>query len=302
MARLESAYNGKGFTQNERSKEAMTKTRDNYLHLFSKLPEPGLVKTRLSTLKDGLLTPEDAAELYTCMLLDVVDICMGAFDELEAQAPSRDKYTLVISCVPEANVARMEALITGACRLTHPVVFIADTGANFDEHYNDAFEQVWKMGADCILSMGADMPALTPFDITNGFNQLHDLLDNHTEGIVLAPDQEMGVSIIGWTRATPFGHTGVFYNQQGKVVLSAYIEKAAERGLCARYLPPVPDVDTMADLMHNITLIQALAYCHGQSGKPWARRTAEKLAELGMDEVRVPPNALYDPRDAIDTE
>ena len=31
---------------------------------------------------------------------------------------------------------------------------------------------------------------------------------------MLAPDQEMGVSIVGWTRVTAFDHAGVFYNQE----------------------------------------------------------------------------------------
>lgn len=36
----------------------------NTLLLFSKLPEVGLVKTRLTVLKDGMFAPETAAALY----------------------------------------------------------------------------------------------------------------------------------------------------------------------------------------------------------------------------------------------
>ena len=83
-------------------------------------------------------------------------------------------------------------------------------------------------------------------------------------------------------------------------MLPAYIDKARKQGLPALYLPPIPDVDTMADLMHNITLVEALNYCaqYDDVTPPW--RTAQALKEMGWDEVRVPPNDLHDPREDID--
>ena len=56
----------------------------------------------------------------------------------------------------------------------------------------------------------------------------------------------------------------------------------------------------MADLMHNVTLVEALNYCAAFDGNtpPW--RTADALAQMGWSEVRVPPNDLHDPREEID--
>lgn len=281
-------------------------TYTNALLLFSKLPEPGKVKTRLTPLKDGVFPPEDAAELYACMLLDVIDVCMAAFSQLDREAGARhegpgdrEAYRLVVSTTPAESVSPMRALLDENGPWPYPVDVIADAGASFDEHYNDAFEQTWEMGADCILSMGADMPALTVDDVVRGFEALWSQA-SAGGGIVLAPDQEMGVSVVGWTRDTDFDHTGVFYNPSGLTVLPAYIAKARAANVPATYLPPVPDVDTMADLMHNVTLVEALCYCTEADGGPAPHRTAAKLAELGIDEVRVMPNALMDPRDAID--
>lgn len=342
-----SAFCGEGEPTTARSH------RKNVLLLFSKLPEPGLVKTRLTTLKDGVFPPETASALYHCMLFDVVEICCAALSELEAQGEGtgyiRDEYELVISTAPAENVPKMRSLFHDAGEWPRPLKFIADRGASFDEHYNDAFDQVWESGADCILSMGADMPALTVADVVRGFEALHKLMvssDCPDDGLVIAPDQEMGVSVIGWTRNTPdvpvssadefsgthsaigsgnvsretfvrdnresgnvvsenargrFTHTGVYYNQQGLTVLPAYIQKAREAGLPAIYLPPIPDVDTMADLMHNITLVEALCYCAQFDGNtpPW--RTAGALKDMGISEVRVAPNDLRDPRSHIDT-
>lgn len=283
-------------------------TRKNVLLLFSKLPEPGLVKTRLTAERGGMLTAEDASRLYEAMLLDVVAACLAAFDACTRRLASEgtaDAYELVVSTAPAANADAMRTLLErefGPLEgdVTFPIRVITDAGTSFDAHYNDAFEQCWDAGADCILSMGADMPALTVDDVVRGFAALHELEHMDCGGIVMAPDQEMGVSIVGWTRGTDFDHDGVFYNPSGLTVLPAYVDKARAANLPAIYLPPVPDVDTMADLMHNITLVDALDYCTRFDGGHAPQRTLAMLRELGCDEVRVPPNDLMDPRDVID--
>lgn len=285
-------------------KDQTMDTRNNVLLLFSKLPEAGLVKTRLTTLKDGIFTPEAASVLYHCMLFDVVETCMAAFDILgsEVDGPLHDEYRLVISTAPAKNLDAMRALFEDAGIWPRPIGYAFDEGTTFDEHYNDAFAKAWEAGADCILSMGADMPALTTEDVVNGFRALHRLDDSHTPGIVLAPDQELGVSIIGWNKDTAFDHEGVFYNSSGLTVLPAYIRKAKEAGLAAVYLPPVPDVDTMADLAHAATVVEAISYCTDSSGTPKAKpyRTAKALDEMGWSDIRIMPNGLMDPRSHID--
>ncbi len=283
--------------------------RKNALLLFSKVPEPGLVKTRLTTLKDGIFAPEVASGLYHCMLFDVVEIICAAMARLEKNTPVideatgeevHDTYELIISTTPPSNVAVMRRLFDDAGKWPRELIIIADEGANFDEHYNHAFSQTWQREADTILSMGADMPALTVNDVVAGFDALHRLDGVAGGGIVLAPDQEMGVSVVGWTRETDFDHTGVFYNQDGLTVLPAYIKKARELELPALYLAPIPDVDTMADLRHNVTLVEALNYCSRYDGNtpPW--RTAQALDRMGWSEIRVMPNGLFDPRGHID--
>ncbi len=283
--------------------------RKNVLLLFSKVPEAGLVKTRLTVLKDGVFQPDVASGLYHCMLFDVTEICCAAMTKLEARPHATDPvtgeeivdtYEMRISTAPAENLEKMRELFAVSGTWPREIVFVDDEGKSFDEHYNDAFQKAWDDGADTILSMGGDMPALTVDDVVRGFEALQKLNETEKGGIVLSPDQEMGVSIVGWPRKTAFDHSGVFYNQEGLTVLPAYIAKARRMDLSAIYLPPVPDVDTMADLMHNITLVEALNYCAPFDGNtpPW--RTAHALKEMGWDEVRVMPNDLRDPRESID--
>ena len=290
--------------------------RKNTLLLFSKPPIPGLVKTRLTRLKGGIFTPEVAATLYHCMLFDVVEICCNAMNTMAAQSEAAlneargrgvpeeelvlDTFEMLISTTPAENLEVMEGFFDPVDAWPMPLHFIYDQGKSFDEHYNNAFDQAWERGADCILSLGADMPALHTKDVINGFETLHTLDGVPGGGIVLSPDQAMGVSIVGWTRETKFDHTGVFYNQSGLTVLPAYIEKCERLGLPALYLPAVPDVDTMGDLMHNVTLVQALNYCAPFEGNTPPYRTAQALKEIGWDKVIVPPNELRDSREGID--
>jgi len=289
-------------------------TRRNALLLFSKVPEPGKVKTRLTPLKDGFFDPEVASALYHCMLFDVVEICCDALADLERadlerralegtceDQPVHDEYTLIISSPGEEQERKMRQLFAESGTWPRDIVFIHDDGASFDEHYNHSFAQVWERGFDTVLSMGCDMPALRRSIVTEGFERLHYLCGIEGGGIVLAPDQEMGVSVVGWTRQTAFDHTGVFYNQQGLTVLPAYIQKAMRLGLPALYLPDVPDVDTIADLNHNVTLVQALEYCAKfQSDVTAPHRTAQALREMGYTDIRIMPNDLRDDRSEID--
>ena len=283
------------------------RTRKNTLVLFSKVPEEGMVKTRLTVLKDGIFAPDDACALYRCMLFDVVEIICLAMNDLEREAKEAaasgadvlDTYGLVVSTVPESNVPVMEKLLSEQ-GFPREVKVIFDEGASFDEHYNCSFEKAWADGADCVLSMGADMPALTKRDVRMGFEALHRLDGVERGGIVISPDQEMGVSVVGWTRETDFDHSGVYYCCNGLTVLPAYIQKAQDLGLPALWLPPVPDVDTIQDLQHNITLVEALCYCsrYDDIAAPW--RTHQWLTDMGLGQVRVMPNDLHDPRTSID--
>lgn len=274
--------------------------RKNALLLFSKVPEPGKVKTRLTVLKDGFFAPEDASYLYHCMLFDVIECCCDCLRRLEAQGDA-DSYDIVISSPGAEQEAAMRELFRQSGDWPRELVFIHDDGASFDEHYNHAFAQVWGMGYDTVLSMGCDMPALTHDVIEMGYRHLHELCAVKGGGVVLSPDQEMGVSIVGWTRQTDFDHSGVFYNQTGLTVLPAYVEKCQRLGLPVRYIPAMPDVDTVADLRHNITLVQALAYASQfQDDITCPHRTLAALEDWGLTNIRVMPNDLMDPREHID--
>lgn len=275
--------------------------------LFTKAPNPGVTKTRLTTVRGGIFTPEEAADFYRATLLDVAELGFRALAELNqaAQASANgdvpDRYDFVVSCSPEADQAILEALFTENGPWPAPMLFISDRGKTFDEHFDDAFQQLFARGYHSVVSIGGDLPTMPVSHIVQAFQWL-EYYDSYSPqgGFVQAPCQECGVSLVGYTARTPMDSTGVFYNPDGVPALDAYINKAAARGVPVANLMPVADVDDTRDLAHTISLLKAIAYAiHCQPGAFLAHRTLDWIYRTGVV-ISTPPNPEHDPRERID--
>jgi len=275
--------------------------------LFTKAPAPGVTKTRLTTARGGLFTPEEAADFYQAMLLDVADIGFHALEELNGLARLNtngvppDEYHFVVSCSPEADQTHLEELFNRQGPWPGQIAFISDHGKTFDEHFDDAFHQLFAMGYHSVVSIGGDLPTMPPTHIVQAFQWL-DYFDSFSEhgGFVQAPCQECGVSLVGYTAQTPMDSTGVFYNLDGIPALDAYIQKAGQGGVPVASLSPVADVDDASDLAHNISLLRAIAYSGPcQPGLFLAKRTLNWVNRAGIS-ISTPPNLEHDPRERID--
>jgi hypothetical protein len=275
--------------------------------LFTKAPTPGVTKTRLTEARGGILTPEEAAAFYQATLLDVVEIGFLALKELNEQASAKvdghgaDRYDFWVSCTSTSDQEKLAELFEQAGPWPGPIAFINDRGKTFDEHFDDAFQQLFRGGYHAVVSIGGDLPAMPVSHIVQAFQWL-DYFDTFSEagGFVQAPCQECGVSLVGYTAETPMDSKGVFYNLDGIPALDAYITKAAERGVPVASLTPVADVDDMGDMAHMISLLHALAYSSQcQPGLFVARRTLDWVKRMGIV-ISTPPNAEHDPREQID--
>ena len=280
------------------------------LLLFSKPPVAGMVKTRLTKEYGGIFTPELAAGFFRCSLLDVTELCMYALYQLEQENaaereadPEVDEhvYDFFVSTCPEENVQLMREAYELAGEWPREFHYLVDRGTSFNEHFDDAFNQIFEQGYDSVLSVGGDIPTMPMEHIVNGFKWLQ-YFDATTggNGAVLAPCQECGVSLIGFNKGTPLDHQGVFYSMDGRPALDAYRIKSAENDVPLAYLTTVADVDDPRDLGHTITLMRMLEYAHRfQPDLYVPRRTLEWVNALGLV-VTTPPNDDFDPRDNID--
>lgn len=283
----------------------------NALLLFCKPPVPGLVKTRLTETHGGSLTDEEAAEFFRCSLLDVSELAMLAFNDLEAAnkmmceeditAPVRS-YDFFVSSISEEAIGILKNVYKDDGPWSHEIHFLCDKGASFDEHFDDAFDQIFALGYDNVVAVGGDMPLLPRSHIVDSFNLLDSLSAQNDQGyaFVQAPCQQSGVSVVGKTRTTPINSQGIYYSFAGIPALDAYAEKLREEPIPNAFLNPVSDIDNDADLAHAISCLNAIAEASWYQGELFlARRVLEWVDRMGL-QVTAPPNDAHDPRQYID--
>ena len=287
----------------------MAAQRNAFL-LFSKPPVPGLVKTRLTKERDGIFSELQAATLYRRMMLDVLECATQALDRLEEQNrrereadPSipEQTYELFVSTTPESNVELMKETLEQEGDWLRPYTLIVDRGKIFDDHFDDAFNQVFDAGCGTCISVGGDLPILPRQHIIDAFNWLHHFQSLYPQGgMVLTPCQASGTSLVGYTRECGMNHQTVYYNQSGRPALQGYLDKARELGgVHTALLETVPDVDTMEDLSHVVSYINALEMVQGDQDEFLPHRTLYFIRALDL-KVVTEPNRNYDNRDLID--
>jgi glycosyltransferase A (GT-A) superfamily protein (DUF2064 family) len=274
--------------------------------LFTKAPVPGLTKTRLTEARGGILTEAQATEFYKAALLDVAEIGFRALTQLAEQAgqgngTAPDHYDFVVCCSPASEQPMLEKVFEEAGPWPGPIAFINDRGKTFDEHFDDAFHQLFDRGYHSVVSIGGDLPAMPISHLVRAFEWLA-YFDSFSErgGFVQAPCQACGVSLVGYTKDTPMDSDGVFYNLNGVPALDTYTIKARERGVPVALLDAVADVDDLEDLAHAISLMQAISYASIYQPELFVpKRTLNWIREIGIV-VSTPPNTLHDPRERID--
>ena len=245
-------------------------TRNHALLLFSKPPIAGTVKTRLTAEKGGPFTEEEAAEIFRRCLFDVAELCCLALHELESQNAreraidsdaDEHKYTLFVSTTPEDNIDVMRNTFEEIGKWPREFVYIADNGETLDDHFDDAFKQIFDKGFDSILSIGADIPMLPREHLLNGFRWLqYFIATSENGGVIHAPCQESGVSLIGWTSDTDIDHQGINENVSGRPALDLYVEKARDKEIPLALMVPVSGIDDVSDFAHATSLARAAKY------------------------------------------
>jgi len=189
--------------------------------VFAKAPRPGLVKTRMTPP----FSPSEAAELYACLLDDV----------LETTAQSAQSLGL------DAAVAVHPAEACREIARRSPPIFrvIAQCGRDLAQRMGWAVSEAAAGGFSPVLLRGSDSPALSLAAIEEALASL----DN--ADVVISPDLDGGYNLIGLRTPAPvlFDHP----MSTGAVVADT-LASAARLGLRARVLPMGFDLDTAADL------------------------------------------------------
>ena len=285
--------------------------RKQALLIFSKPPLPGIVKTRMTKEYGGFLTLEQAAAFYKVCFYDVCEMGMHALIELQerntekmAEDPEQDKivYDFFISTTPAESLPKVKEVFDKIGPWPMEINYLVDTGSSFDEHFNDAFKQLFDMGYENIVSIGGDVPTMPKEHVKGAFQWLEYFRHYLGKpGFVQAPCQECGTSLVGFSCDTPIDHDGIYYNMDGRPALDGYVEKLQEAGdIPSAYFDPVADIDEITDLAHAISCMKAIREAAKYQPHLFVPHRTLTWVELMGLRVSTPPNENHDPRDYLD--
>jgi rSAM/selenodomain-associated transferase 1 len=192
---------------------------DHALIVVAKEPVPGRTKTRLCPP----LTPDLAAELYRCLLLDtfaLVRKLVGADHSLAYTPASARGYFARLS----PNGFRL----------------VPQRGANLGERLSNALEEHFGLGYRRVVIMNSDGPTLPMACLEEAFSSL-DRAD-----VTLGPGHDGGYYLIGMKVHHPELFRGIDWSTEQ--VIPQTLVACHEQGLSVHRLPQWYDVDVAADL------------------------------------------------------
>ena len=202
--------------------------RRGWLVVFAKSPQPGSVKTRLCPP----FTPEEAADLYRCMLADVL--------EESAHAAGALDLDLVLAVDPPDACAALAAEAPRGFRA------LAQAGADLGARMTRMAREAAATGAPLALLRGSDSPALTRATLREAVTALAEA------DVALAPDRDGGYGLVALgPRAllTGLGPASVFGHRMSTPTVLADTRAHAQRlGLRSCTITPGFDIDRAEDL------------------------------------------------------
>ncbi|HEY3306238.1 MAG TPA: TIGR04282 family arsenosugar biosynthesis glycosyltransferase [Candidatus Binatia bacterium] len=192
----------------------------NALVVMAKAPVAGEVKTRLVPP----LTLDEAAELYRCLLLDLLEN-FAAFE-------TADRY--VVFSPPSA--ARLFDEIAPPGFICFP-----QQGADLGDRMRSIFEDLFERGYERIVVIGSDLPVFPSSFLSDAFRALAE-----SARVVLGPSRDGGYYLIGLSRLVPEIFSDMAWGSER--VFEATRRKLSRIGIEPVLLPVWFDVDRVEDL------------------------------------------------------
>lgn len=272
----------------------------NTVIVFTKVPKSGETKTRLTTERGGILTQDEARELYEGCLLDVINVCIAS-----------ECGDVRICYNQDGDAEYLETLLGRVSDRSQIKEVYPDRGGNFDSCMQYAADYILKKDqadrvADSVMIVGGDIPTLQPVIIQDALKKLRRMAASkagkeiaslnvgpsfeHGAALVEGACQEGGFSLVAYTSTTPFDFTGVFYNPDGITALDMLVAKASEKRIPLGVVEAIPDVDIPVDLASMIPVVKAqrLASYHDESIMVPVH-TLRILEEIGLESNAQPP-------------
>ena len=196
-------------------------THANALVIMAKAPLPGDVKTRLVPP----LSPEEAAELSRCLLLDLIE-----------ELKSFRSGDLFIAFTPVEHAAFFSGIADGR------FVCIPQRGHDLGERMKHIFEDLFSKGYKNIVVIGSDLPVFPSRFLQDAFMAL----DGSGYSVTFGPSRDGGYYLIGMNRYVPEIFQGIPWSSNS--VLSTTVHKLSALELAPYFVPAWFDIDTIEDL------------------------------------------------------
>lgn len=185
---------------------------------FTRVPRPGLTKTRLMPLLSG----EQCAMLHTAFLHDIAEVYKASGADL------------FVSFAPDPYIQPLYDIFPFAKG------FFPQQGNDIGERMHSAIAHVLSFGYSKVLLTGSDLPRLTVSHIGRGFTAL-DKAD-----IAIGPTSDGGYYLIGMKQANYAPFSGQSYGCS--TVYESTLAAIRKAGLTVSAAPVCDDTDTPEDL------------------------------------------------------
>jgi len=190
---------------------------------MAKAPRQCEVKTRLL----GALSPEEARRLFVAFLSDT-------FALMEDVREERENLALALCYTPEGEEEAFEEVEREGS------LMIPQRGENLGERLTNCFADLFALGFESVVVIGADCPTLPGECVFDAFECFE-----ADDDVVVGPAEDGGYYLVGMRKL----HKRIFEDIPwgGAGVLDATMERAREAGLNLVLLPEWRDVDTPED-------------------------------------------------------
>jgi uncharacterized protein len=145
------------------------------LVIMAKAPRAGSVKTRLT----ANLSPQQATELYVCLLNDTIALSQ------------RLPHVKLAIMSPESDVQDLSRAIT------EPVPVVAQKGRGLAAGLTSVFAQFTDSGRECVIAFNSDSPHLPASVLENAFDMLEAC------DLVVGPTYDGGYYLVGAKASHP---------------------------------------------------------------------------------------------------
>ncbi|MFW9972374.1 MAG: DUF2064 domain-containing protein [Candidatus Odinarchaeota archaeon] len=245
--------------------------------IFTKVPEAGLVKTRLA--QSSVLNDIEVTSLAKAMLMDTIllssemnigSICLGYYPE-----EKKDSILEIIDLIsPELNK-------------DIKFNFFLQYGNSFDERFHSVVRSAIEFGFEHMIILGADLPYLHPKII---YKSLQLLKKSKSQGIILGPASGGGIYLLGLTNKFNPNWILNYHLFRGGVEISQFVEFAKKMNINLEILPPLIDIDLEEDLVSLLSFIELMSISNYEKYYHYPKYTAQLVEDLNLHIDQQPGN------------